>query len=114
MNNTAQTASEDSSVDDKPISTSPDPSVDLIHEVVAAVYDPYVICMPDFSPLNGRGLEPCLCATGSLRDCLSMKDWRAKNFSEVPSVSIVWGRAMSRRRQMHLPPHFSCQAAASA
>ena len=50
---------------------SPDLTVELIHDIVAAAYDPYVVGMSDFAPINGRGLELYIRATDNLGDCLS-------------------------------------------
>lgn len=66
---------------------SPDLTVELIHDIVAAAYDPYVVGMSDFAPINGRGLELYIRATENLRDRLSRTGWRVENIFEVPAVA---------------------------
>lgn len=77
---------DETTADEKLGQISKDLSVELIHDVVAAAYDPYVIGMSDFAPSNGRGLELYIRATESLRDRLSSMHWRVENVSEVPAI----------------------------
>lgn len=77
---------EDMSADEMLGLISSDLTVELIHDIIAAAYDPFVVGMSNFAPMNGRGLELYIRATENLRDRLSLMGWHVENISEVPAI----------------------------
>lgn len=65
---------------------SPDLSVQLIHDVVIAAYDPHVVNLSKFAPVGSKGHELYIHATENLRDRLSASGWETSDVEQVACV----------------------------
>lgn len=74
------------SPDEQLAGVSSDLSVQFVHDVVLAAYDPHVNGLSDFAPLGSKGTELQMRATENLRDRLCSMGWELSNAEQVPCV----------------------------
>lgn len=74
------------SVDEKLAALSPDLTVGLFHEVIAAAYDPHVVGLSNFAAPNAKGTELQLRTVDYLRSRLAEMGWESSNTEQVPCI----------------------------
>ena len=74
------------SVDEKLAALSPDLTVGLFHEVIAAAYDPHVVGLSNFAAPNAKGTELQLRTVDHLRSRLAEMGWESSNTEQVPCI----------------------------
>lgn len=74
------------SVDEKLAALSPDLTIGLFHEVIAAAYDPHVVGLSNFAAPNAKGTELQLRTVDYLRSRLAEMDWESSNTEQVPCI----------------------------
>lgn len=74
------------SVDEKLAALSPDLTVGLFHEVIAAAYDPHVVGLSNFAAPNAKGTELQLRTVDYLRSRLVEMGWESSNTEQVPCI----------------------------
>lgn len=74
------------SVDEKLAALSPDLTVGLFHEVIAAAYDPHVVSLSNFAAPNAKGTELQLRTVEYLRSRLAEMGWEPSNTEQVPCI----------------------------
>lgn len=74
------------SVDEKLAALSPDLTVGLFHEVIAAAYDPHVVGLSNFAAPNAKGTELQLRTVDYLRSRLVEMGWESSNAEQVPCI----------------------------
>lgn len=74
------------SVDEKLAALSPDLTVGLFHEVIAAAYDPHVVGLSNFAAPNAKGTELQLRTVDHLRSRLAEMGWESSNAEQVPCI----------------------------
>ena len=74
------------SVDEKLAALSPDLTVGLFYEVIAAAYDPHVVGLSNFAAPNAKGTELQLRTVDYLRSRLAEMGWESSNTEQVPCI----------------------------
>ena len=74
------------SVDEKLAALSPDLTVGLFHEVIAAAFDPHVVGLSNFAAPNAKGTELQLRTVDHLRSRLAEVGWESSNTEQVPCI----------------------------
>lgn len=74
------------SVDEKLAALSPDLTVGLFHEVIAAAYDPHVVGLSNFAAPNAKGTELQPKTVDYLRSRLAEMGWESSNTEQVPCI----------------------------
>ncbi len=74
------------SVDEKLAALSPDLTIGLFHEVLAAAYDPHVVGLSNFAAPNAKGTELQLRTVDNLRSHLVRMGWESSNAEQIPCI----------------------------
>lgn len=74
------------SVDEKLAALSPDLTVGLFHEVIAAAYDPHVVGLSSFAAPNAKGTELQLRTVGYLRSRLAEMGWVPSDTEQISCI----------------------------
>ena len=74
------------SVDEKLAALSPDLTVGLFHEVIAAAYDPHVVGLSSFAAPNAKGTELQLRTVGYLRSRLVEMGWVPSDTEQISCI----------------------------
>lgn len=74
------------SVDEKLAALSPDLTIGLFHEVIAAAYDPHVVGLSNFAAPNAKGTEHQLRTADNLRSRLVRMGWESSNAEQIPCI----------------------------